>query len=172
MGLHLSGVPGEQRPGTRGHAHDHDARRPLRRGAGRRLLAGYGRGAHRRVHRAGWRERRWPAVLLPRTGPGLRGQFADAVHHRRHTGGQLGEHPVRRYDQPEDRLQVVRVHRQPGAGAGVHAPGFHHAAQRASGAGGAGRAQRDSHLRRGRRPVLSSQSIQGRTQPRRRECGG
>ena len=29
-----------------------------------------------------------------RVGAGLRGQLANAVHHRRHTGGQLGEHAV------------------------------------------------------------------------------
>ena len=31
---------------------------------------------------------------LPGVGPGLRGQLTDAVHHRRHSGGQLREHAV------------------------------------------------------------------------------
>ena len=160
MGFHLPRVPGEQRPGARGRAHDHDAGRPLRRGAGRRLLAGHRRRPHRRLHRAGRRQRRGPAVLLPRAGPGLRGQLADAVHHRRHPGRQHREHYVRRDHRPEDHHQVVRLRRPAGADAGVPAAGLLHAAQRPSGSGGAGHPQRRRRLRRDRRPLLPGARVQ------------
>ena len=153
MGFHVSRLPGEQRAGPRGRAHDHDAGRPLRRGPGRRLLARHRRRPHRRVHGAGRRERRGAAVLVPRAGAGLRGQLADAVHHRRRAGRQHREHPVRRHHQPQDRDQVVRLHRPSRADAGVPAAGVLHAAQRASRSGGAGGAQRGRHLRRDRGPV-------------------
>ena len=78
--------------------------------------------------------------------PGLaqafRRQLAHAVHHRRRAGGQQREYPVRRVHQPQDRHQVVRLHRPAGADAGVPAPRLLHAAQRPAGSRGAGRAQR------------------------------
>ena len=60
--------------------------------------------------------------------------------------GSSREHAVRRHHQPQDRNQVVRLHRPSRADAGVPAAGVLDAAQRASRSGGAGGAQRGRHL--------------------------
>ena len=56
--------------------------------------------------------------------------------------------PVRCDDEPEDRIEVVRVHRPSGTGAGVHAAGVLDAAERATWAGGDCGTERDGDIRR------------------------